>query len=373
MDFCFDAVIIDTSALENFQFDFCGWTTKTLPSFFDFLKEQNIHLLNHPVLDGEIKKHIVHSQLLEKINGLQQNIQRNKEFYKLIGVSPEDAIKRLSELDIEKMLLSEYNNIFCDATMLSFSSPEIIFEKYFSSCPPFSESDNKKNEFPDAFIIESVNDYLRKNRFHNVLVVSKDFDWKKAFEKVERTSFCDSIDDALKMVQSTEKIDYIVSDCKIEILEAIQFQAEYECYSLSDFEMPANADVEIMSVKVGDINDIIPLRITSSTILFKCSAHLFVAGSTRIINEDRSFWDHEEREYLFISYSDISFKNGQANVECEITIDYSPESDDYTAQVSDARIIEKYAIDIDLNGADIDEEECSDDQLAYEALLDDHR
>lgn len=125
MDFCFDAVIIDTSALENFQFDFCGWTTKTLPSFFDFLKEQNIHLLSHPVLDGEIKKHIVHSQLLEKINGLQQNIQRNKEFYKLIGVSPEDAIKRLSELDIDKMLLSEYNNIFCNATIRIMTSRQI--------------------------------------------------------------------------------------------------------------------------------------------------------------------------------------------------------------------------------------------------------
>lgn len=373
MDFCFDAVIIDTSALENFQFDFCGWTTKTLPSFFNFLKEQNILLLSHPVLDGEIKKHIVHSQLFEKFNGLKQNIQRNKDFYGLIGISPEDAIKRLSELDVEKILLSKYNDLFCNAKMLPFSSPEKVFEKYFSSFPPFSENGNKKSEFPDAFIIESVNNYLQKNTFKNILVISKDKDWKQAFEEVERVSFCESIDDALKRIQSSEKIEFLVSDCKKDILQSIQFQAECECYNLSEFEMPINSDVEVSSIKVDDINDIIPLRITSSTILFKCTAHIFIDGSTRIIDENRSIWDHEEKDFLYVAYSNISFKNGQADIDCEITIEFSTELDDYTAQVSNTRIIERYAIDIYLDGADITEDTLSDDDLAYEALLEDHK
>ena len=93
MNFCFNAVIIDTSALENYQFDYCGWTTKTLPSFFSYLKEQKIKVLNHPVLDGEVKKHIAHCTLIERVKGLQQSFQRNKDFYKLIGISSESAIK----------------------------------------------------------------------------------------------------------------------------------------------------------------------------------------------------------------------------------------------------------------------------------------
>lgn len=373
MDFCFDAVIIDTSALENYQFDFCGWTTQTLPSFFDLLKEQRIGLLIHPVLDGEIKKHLAHSQLLEKFNGLQQNFLRNKEFYKLIGISPEDAIKRLSELDIEKKLLSKYNDLFGDATMLPFSSPEIVFERYFSSAPPFSENGNKKSEFPDAFIIESVISFLKTNPYKNILVISKDGDWKQAFEKVERASFCESIDDALKMIQNTEKIESVVAACEEDILEAIKFQAECECYNLPEYEIPTYEDVEISSIEVKDIGCFIPLRITPSTVLFKCIAQIIVNGSVRIIDEDRSIWDHEDKEYLFVSYSDISFKNGHAEIECEINIDFSPEDDDYTASVTDTKILEKYAIDIDMDGADITVDECSEDQLAYAALLEDHR
>jgi hypothetical protein len=371
MYFSFDAVIVDTSALENYQFDFCGWTTKTLPSFFSFLKEQKIGLLNHPVLDGEIKKHILHSSLLERINGLQQSFRRNRDFYQLIDISSEDAIKRLERLDVENKLLSEYNAFFHDATMLPFPSPEMVFEKYFGSCAPFSDNGNKKSEFPDAFIIESVIDYLKQNSFANVLVISKDGDWKHAFEKVERASFCDSIDDALKMIQSTEKIETIVAACKKDIIEAICSQAENEYYNLPDYEIPTYEDVIVSRVEVEDIETIIPLRITASTVLFKCAAHIVVNGSTRIIDEDRSCWDHEEKAYLFISYSDISFEKGQADIECEITIDYALEGD-CSAHVSDIRIVSKYAIDIDLDGAEISEYECSDDQLAHEALLEDH-
>lgn len=372
MDFCFDAVIIDTSALENYQFDFYGWTTQTLPSFFDLLKEQRIGLLIHPVLDGEIKKHLAHSQLLEKFNGLQQNFQRNKEFYKLIGISPEDAIKRLSELDVEKTLLLRYAELFSDATTLPFPSPEIIFERYFSSSPPFSENGNKKSEFPDAFIIESVYNFLKSNPYKNILVISKDGDWKQAFEKVERASFCESIDDALKMIQNTEKIESVVSGCEEDIIEAISLQAECECYNLPEYEIPDYSDVEISSLEVEQIGCFTPLRITPSAVLFKCIAQITVNGASRIIDEDRSVWDHEGKEYMYISYSDISFKNGHSEIECEISIEFSPEDDDYTANVTDTKILEKYAIDIDLDGADITVEYCSDDDLALEALREDH-
>jgi len=373
LDFCFDAVVIDTSALESYQFDFCGWTTQTLPSFFDLLTEKRVGLLNHPVLDGEIRKHISHSQLLEKVNGLQQNFHRNKEFYKLIGISPEDAIKRLSELDVVKKLLSKYNELFEGATILPFSSPDIVFEKYFSSVPPFSENGNKKSEFPDAFIIESVIGFLKSPPYKNILVISKDGDWKQAFENVERASFCESIDDALKMIQNTEKIESVVAACEEDILEAIRFQAECECYNLPEYEIPEYADVEIASIEVKDIGCFIPLRITPSTVVFKSIAQIIVNGSTRIIDEDRSVWDHEDKEYMYVSYSDLSFKNGHSEIECEISIEFSPEDNDYTARVTDTKILEEYAIDIDLDGADITFDDCSEDQLAYETLLEDHR
>lgn len=144
MSFGFDMAIIDTSALENYQFDFCGWTTKTLPTFFELLNELKIVILNHPVLDMEIRNHIDHSKLIERIDGLQQSFKRNKDFFRLIGISPEDLMKRLSEIDVRGTILQKYDALLSSATMLPFSDPEKIFDKYFNSCPPFAETGNKK-------------------------------------------------------------------------------------------------------------------------------------------------------------------------------------------------------------------------------------
>ena len=48
-------VIIDTSAFHDVNSDFIGVNSELLPCFFDTIKEKDILLLTHPVLDGEIK------------------------------------------------------------------------------------------------------------------------------------------------------------------------------------------------------------------------------------------------------------------------------------------------------------------------------
>lgn len=61
-----DAVIIDTSALEAKQFDFLGITSEVVPAFYDLLRQKDIKLLSHPVLQGEVKKHILFSDLIKR-------------------------------------------------------------------------------------------------------------------------------------------------------------------------------------------------------------------------------------------------------------------------------------------------------------------
>lgn len=209
-----------------------------------------------------------------------------------------------------------------------------------------------------------------KNPLINILVISRDVDWKKAFYNENRISFCESIDEALKTIQSTEKLETIVTRCKNEILKDILLYAENEYYDLPGYELYNDSDVEISSLRVIDIDDFIPMHITSSSVLFKCVAHLSVDGSTRIIDEDRSYYDREDRKYYYIACSDISFRNGRSEIECEIKLDFSPDYEN--ADVTDIKLIDKYGIDIELGEADISEEYCSDDELALEAIIEDH-
>ena len=75
---------------------------------------------------------------------------------------------------MKQALLTEYSNLYSKAKMLPFTEPEDVFKAYFNNEPPFNTSNDKKSEFPDAFIINAVKKYVNDNQTVNVLVVSDD-------------------------------------------------------------------------------------------------------------------------------------------------------------------------------------------------------
>lgn len=361
-----DVVIIDTSVLEKYQFDFLGWTSRTLTSFYNLLLEKDIDLLNHFVLDNEIKNHIPKSSIIERTEKLELTLKRNKDFLKLIDISAEDSIEKLKKLDLKQALLTEYSNLYSKAKMLPFTEPEDVFKAYFNNEPPFNTSNDKKSEFPDAFIINAVKKYVNDNQTVNVLVVSDDLDWHTAFKTTERISICDSIDDAILTIQNADIIMPIIEEKTEEILSSISFWAECEAYDISEYE--TTDDVYVKSVKAESIYDIIPLKISTNSVLFKCTANLKAAGSVRIIDNDSSYYDKEDGVYYYIAYSDIEFENADAIVECEINL---PLPSAQSENSINTKIITRFDIELDLSDAEITTTACSEDELALEVLRED--
>lgn len=361
-----DAIIIDTSALEKYQFDFLGWTNQTITSLYNLLMEKNIELLTHFVLDNEIKNHIPKSSIVERTENLELTLRRNKDFFKLIDISTEEAIEKLKKIDLKQAILSEYINLYSRAKILPFTEPEDIFKAYFNEEPPFSTANNKKSEFPDAFIINAVKKYVDDNPTVNILVVSDDSDWHNAFKTAERISICNSIDDAILTIQTADKIMPVIEDNTEAILSAISFWADCEAYDISEYE--TTDDVYVKKVQATNIYDIIPLKISASSVFFKCTANLKAEGSVRIIDYDHSYYDKEDRAYYYIAYSDIEFENADAIVECEINLDFSSNN----AEVSvTAKIVTDFDIELDLSDAEITTTACPEDELALEVLRED--
>ncbi len=369
MEHIIDAIIIDTSVLINHQFDFLGWTSKTLPALYDLLEEKNIKLLNSFILDSEIKKHIPKSVIIERTEGLEQSFKRNKDFLKLIGINAEESIAKLKSLDLKNEISAEYIKRYSQSIMLPIPEAQNIFLAYFADEPPFNSKKDKKSEFPDAFIIDAVKNYAIANKEINILVVSDDNDWQSAFASSSRISVCSSIDEAILTIQNSDKIIPIISDIENEILESVSVCAECEAYDISEYEIAR--DVEIKEVIAESIDDIIPLKISPTSVLLKCSANLKARGNVRIVDYERSYYDSEDGKYYFISYSDIEFENANATVECEVNVTFSSDEEDTTANVDDVKIITKYDIDLDLSHAEIKSTECSEDDLALEALRED--
>lgn len=348
-----DAVIVDTSALEAKQFDFLGISSEAVPAFYDLLHHKKITLLSHPILSGEIKKHILSSDLAKRPDELQKTFARNKTVLEMIGISPEEATKKLQELSLGRRLISAFEEKYRDAVSLKYSSPAKVFEDYFSVKPPFSSSGSKKSEFPDAFVLMSIKDYVKANPMSSVLVISKDDDWRDSVSDIDHLSFAGSIEDAIKAIQSAEAILPSFQTAYEEIKDKIAWVAMGECFDLDNYEIVD--DIETTNIRVSNLrDDIIPLRITKTEALISCSAELSVDGTVTVVDEGRSYYDPEYDTMRFLAHSKADFKNAPADIECEIKLRFDPDDPEGTVEVDNVKINYRFSITLDLEQADVE-------------------
>ena len=360
-------VLVDTSAFIEANSDFIGFHSALLPSFFNAVDSKEIILLTHPILEKEIQKHIEDSSIYKDYQQLVTHLGKCKDALILAGCNDAELFKKIAGFDIKSKTFEMFKNNYANAVMLGYPEPDIIFEQYFSAKPPFATNGKKKNEFPDAFVIESAKQYLEEHYNESLLVVSRDSDWEMAFDDIDNVFFSDSVSDAIKRIN---KIESILSDEMIrellqsvykEMLTDVQFYAESECYDVYGFDFVE--DFEVDRIEVDSIDDVcfVPLKITRSSLLIKTTAKVIVDGRGVILDEDRSVWLNEENDYVYKAYADMDLTGGEAEVECEIEIGFDFDDIVGTAQVSSVKLNNRFVIEVEggcISLTDIIDEDC---------------
>lgn len=320
------AVLVDTNAFIVANNDFLGIKSSLLPSFFSLVKEKEVRLLMHPILEKEIEKHIEDSSLYKDYQNLKIYLNKCEGMLKRIGCKHDEFVPMICKYDVRQKLIDAFKQNYIDSLVLRYPKPEKVFERYFASNPPFAVSGKKKNEFPDAFVIESIKDYIKEHHNDVLLIVTNDNDWKLAFEQFNCIEICDTIDDAVKRIHhiksilDSDMLSLIFKSAYKEIVESAHFLAQCECYELEDYEIIDELDVS--SIIVQSISDIYtPLKITRESVLLKTEVELNIAGEAEIFDEENSIWDSEDRDYIFREYADVTF-DGIARVECEVEIQF---------------------------------------------------
>lgn len=86
-----------------------------------------------------------------------------------------------------------------------------IIQKYFKAQPPFEEFGKKKNEFPDAIALVSLESWAKE---HNtkILTVAKDGDWKRFAEQSE---YIDVVEDLAEAISKFQPHSSAMEYCKI--------------------------------------------------------------------------------------------------------------------------------------------------------------
>lgn len=366
------SVIVDTNAFMVANSDFLGIKSSLLPSFFSAIKEKELKLLIHPILEEEIKKHIEDSSLYRDFQNLKTDLNRCEEMLKVAGCNNPELISKLCDYDVKQKLFQAFNDNYCDSYTLQYPNPEKVFARYFAATPPFSATGKKKNEFPDAFVIEAIKDYIYNHQNDVLLIVTNDNDWKSAFEGLSNIEICATIDEAVKRINTIKSIlnptmlDVIFEFAHDDIVRESQLAALCECYDLNDYEIIDDLDIANISLK--SISDVfIPLKITRESVLLKTEVILEVVGEAEVFDEENSVWDSEDREYIFREYADIKFK-GVAEAECEIEIAFDFDNLE-SSWVTNFKFTNSGNIQIKCE--DVDSKQIDDDELAIRSLRED--
>lgn len=166
------------------------------------LKDKPVDILISDIVKDELEKHLA-KKVKEVSDGLMKSLEQAQEHHIL---SPSDTeslqSKELVSEDDIKILVQQRVEDFIDATgAFVVSSAEYaclgsILNQYFINEPPFTETGKKKNEFPDAIALNTIENWAEENNIQ-VLAVSSDNDWKAYCDVSPRLTYTSELGDAL--------------------------------------------------------------------------------------------------------------------------------------------------------------------------------
>lgn len=348
-------ILVDTSAYITANSDFIGFKSDLLPAFFEVISYKGMFLLTHPILEKEIKRHIEDSSIYKDFQDLTKNIRKCESVLKYARCYDSTLVSKIEKFDIKQATYDAYTKAYAEAINLPYCDPQKVFQQYFLLQPPFSSAQNKKSEFPDAFVIQATKDYLEEHKNEVLLVISRDSDWQNAFKDSKQIVFCESIKEAIKIVNEiasvfdTDELELIFDAVIDDAKKSLELDAMFECYNLPGYDfIDGGLDSSVAMVK-SISKDFVPLRISRNSLLIQTFAEISVSGSGIILDEEHSCWDSENKDYIFKSYADLSFDDGIAVVDCEFQIDFDFDAPIETATVVKSRICNKGNIDIEVD------------------------
>lgn len=317
-----DSIIIDTCIYQALNFDFRGQNNKILPSLKTILMDHGIQSISSPIIKSEVLKHVT-EKAHDKTLAVNKLLSKHRDIIPLIGIKNVDLLhKRIQKLNLMSEYQHEVEDYFSDFRLLPIPKAEEIFEKYFKSIPPFAKSGDKKSEFPDAFIIQSVLNYANKY-VKEVLVVSSDNDWRDAFQNTFGITFVDSLNEAINYIHevyTNSKIAELYSSLSLEETAALLSKKLKECtFYVDDFysEVENVYDISMAS----PLYDICPLSISNYKMIYSAIAPMEITATISVLDESNSLWDDEDKYYIFTEHKSITVtSNIDIYFEAEVSI-----------------------------------------------------
>lgn len=145
-----------------------------------------------------------HNKFVKSLNNPNSRILKNFPEYDRFSFSPITV-----RTSLEKMKNQLNQNIITGNINLIGSygvNVDEIFESYYANKPPFNVKEEKKYEFPDAFILKSVESWCVDNQKKMIfLSMDKDFDGYKSRRLLFRNDISQLLGEITEYYDSTKK------------------------------------------------------------------------------------------------------------------------------------------------------------------------
>lgn len=256
---------LDTSAFEKQGLKLESGLLRRLEQ----LKEGSSQLILSEVIKSEVIAHIK-KKTQDAQKSAKDSLKKAKQ-YLILTQQDTSFIDNLMDdegkaEEISRSRFEVFENLTCLQVIEAkeeYVSVKKLLANYFGAQPPFAESGNKKNEFPDAIVLLSLESWAEQNQ-EKIIAVSLDKDWIRFCQSSERIFLVEDLAEALSLFQ-TPGADEILSHIEIlyqagnlsEIDEKVRdFLNEY----FFDFEFNFEAyssymyDLESVSSSVESFN-----------------------------------------------------------------------------------------------------------------------
>jgi len=291
----YDAITVDTNIFDEQHLNLEGGLLKQLYQF----KDGGPKFILSEIVLREVAKHL-QDKTQKTSAALQSVITRSGAE----GLFPPEKVKELEDTfkgalspsDAGKVRMTTFCvNTGCEIIPADQADMKRLIAAYFEPTPPFEDSGKKKNEFPDAIALMTLEDWAKKNLKY-ILAISKDEGWKRFAETSEWIEIEPDLPTALqKLQQHAEKaeafVQRIVKEAangqNPELLEQLSLAATnglsdsepyIEASSAYDYEAD-NVEVELINMEFPTVDrdntpDCYVVRVGKDEITFQVNVEI---------------------------------------------------------------------------------------------------
>ncbi len=300
--------------LDSNEYKRCGHNFGSTPmrKLQELIDKDVIRLISTTVVNGEVSEHI--GEDVEAFLSAQKMLARSAGCVQNI---PEygDIIRKVDAEDLKQKAQQTFTHFIestrCEILSCNDIDNDALIGDYFAKRPPFEERVKKAAEFKDAFISYTLKRYAEDNDVR-IKVISAD------------KGFCASFkgNDRFQLFKKSEElfsyITWIAEEIPRENAKVIQSFVDRD-----DIRVTLNRKIEDAIQNAGvwvddaeDVCDIISTQIRNICLTYldaieehMISAHFEVIVVLTVdyscIDEESSYWDNEEGEYLFLATDEL--------------------------------------------------------------------